>query len=463
MSPGAEARRAAPRKAPPARETGSRYQQLRRGRAASGLTRAEVELHQRTRLYEAMVEITVSRGYAAMNIKAVCALAGVSRRTFYDLFGSDPPGPKEACFLNAYDFIVDRTTARVSLAYRAERDPEHGLRRAFEQFACEAVNEPHHARLALVEIPAAGPLGLARMQRTRLTVERMIGASFGESPHGIALPPLLAKGIVCGVERITRQRLLAGRIEELPSLADELLGWALAHRTPACAGLSAPSRLHREEPASRLPSARAGNDRARVLRCAARIAAAKGYAHLHPAQIACAAGISEARFHTLFESTEQCFLEALDRLGLEALVCVGRAARSSGDPLVGLHRGMVALMRHIATNPVLVRVAFVEIFAVGAPGIQRREHLLGQFARLLAGIMPPPPPPSDLTAEASIGAIWGIVHHHVIRGGAPLLHGLAGYATFIALAPVIGGDAAVEVILAGESRAPTSTARPPRR
>jgi hypothetical protein len=56
----------------------------------------------------------------------------------------------------------------------------------------------------------------------------------------------------------------------------------------------------------------------------------------------------------------------------------------------------------------------------------------------------------SLVGEASVGAIWGIVHHRVTRGSTQLLPGLADYATYIVLAPVIGGEAAAKVILAGE-------------
>ncbi len=40
--------------------------------------------------------------------------------------------------------------------------------------------------------------------------EQILSASFGEAPDVVTPPPLIAEGIVCGVERITRQRLLAG-------------------------------------------------------------------------------------------------------------------------------------------------------------------------------------------------------------------------------------------------------------
>ncbi|HEY5046019.1 MAG TPA: TetR/AcrR family transcriptional regulator [Solirubrobacteraceae bacterium] len=428
----------------------ARYQKLRPGlRGANGLSRDQVERHQRTRLYEAMVEIAASGSYQTTTIKAVCALAGVSRQTFYDLFGAD----KEECFLGAYDYVVDRAMKRIALAYRREQDPERRLCRAFAQFGREVANEPEAARVALVEALGGGPTAVARMRRTRLISEQLIGASFSEAPDGVALPPLILRGIVCGVERITRRRLLAGDVKELPALADELLAWALSYRSPAAAtpAVAAPTRDDRGSELWRA-RARVENDRARILGCAAQIAATRGYAQLTPAQIVGAAEVTEARFDELFQSTEQCFLDALDRLGLEALVCAARASQSSEDRLVGVHRGIVALMRHIATHPVLVRVAFVEIFAVGAAGIQRRERLLGQFADQLVRSLPRSRAPSGLMAEASVGAIWGIVHDHVTRGAMQLLPGLAGHATYLALAPTIGAEAAVQAILAGQSR-----------
>lgn len=553
-----------------ANKGGHRYQKLRRGvRGAGGLTRAEVVAHQRARLCEATIEMTAAVGYEAMTIKAVCALAGVSRRTFYDLFGaagpvssvatsasnaivgpgldiagSAPngavagpslniagpipraavPSPKEACFLSAYDFAVGRAASRINQAYRGERDPELRLCRAFERFARVLLDEPQTARVALVEVLGAGPAALARMRRTRAAFERMIGASLAEGPDGVALPAPLLEGIVCGIERITRRLLLAGGgglaganrlaggggqtgasepIEAaelaganeltgangliggggLAALSDELLAWVLSYRAPAAVTLAAAARslvrppAPAPTPARWQPRTRVENDRARILCCAARIAAARGYAQLSPARIAREAEVSEQRFAELFESTEQCFLDALDRLGLEALVCVARAARGSDDPVVGVHRGIVALMRHIADDPVLVRVAFVEVFALGPRGVRRRERLLGQFTDLLArslasrgatrsrsGMRPgasgalldksgdagPRSGESrarpDLALEASVGAIWGIVHQQVTRGAAKRLPELAGYAGYLALAPAIGGEAAVEVI-----------------
>ncbi len=296
------------------------------------------------------------------------------------------------------------------------------------------------------------------MQRTRLVFERMVSASFIEAPDGVTPPPLIAKGIVCGVERITRQRLLAGDVAELPALADELVAWVLTYCSPAATGLGTglPAALpaRRNGRGSHGPQARGESDLVRILRCAAEIAAAKGYAQLSPARIACEAEVTEARFDELFESTEQCFLDALDRLVLEALVCAVRASQGSDEPLAGVHGAIVALMRHIATSPVLVQLAFVEIFALGPGGIERQERLLGQFTGQLMRRLPHSCAPSRLAAEASVGAVWGIIHHHVTRGATHLLPGLADYASYIALTPVIGGEAAVQVILAARESPP---------
>jgi AcrR family transcriptional regulator len=414
-----------------------------------GLDREGVASAQRLRLIGAMVEVAGSReGYASANIRLLSALAGVSRQTFYDRFDTT-----EACFLATYEHVVGRAVARVGAAYRSEEDWQTGLRVAFNAYTSEVVSEPKAARLALVEVLGAGPVAVARMRRTRVIFEQLIGASFNEAPDGAALPPLILRGIVCGVERITRRRLLAGEVEELSALADELRAWALSYRSPAAATLAIASPAgHDEIPALWRTQTRVENDRARILCCAAQIAASRGYAQLTSARIAAAAEVTEARFDELFESTEQCFLDALDRLGLEALVCAARAAQGSEDRLVGVHHGMAALMQHIATHPVLVHVAFVEIFAVGPAGIQRRERLLGQFADQLVRSMPRSRAPSGLVAEASVGAVWGIVHDHVTRGATQLLPGLAGHATYLALAPAISAAAAVQIVLAGQSR-----------
>jgi AcrR family transcriptional regulator len=409
--------------------------------------------HQRARLYAAMIDTLPERGYEATNVTELCKLAHVSTKSAYELFGNKP-----GYFLATYDHVVDCAVDRIGAAYAHDGDWRERLRRAFVEFADLVVEEPNAARLVLIESlgVGAGPAAaeptertravVKRMERTRGVFERMVGASFGEAPDGVPLPQLVTKGIVCGIERVTRQRLLAGGIEELPGLADELLDWALSYSSAELARLV--------EPAPTPPRARAqvrvraSNERARVLRATASLAASNGYTSLTPVQIVeRAKDVSLTSFDAMYPGVEQCFLAALERLVLEALVCAAGAARDAPDRLSGVHRGIAALMDRVADDPVLRRVAFVEVFAVGAAGIDRREQLLRSFSALLTETLPAGSPASELVVEAIVGAIWGLVHHHVVRGTAHRLPDLTREVTYLALAPLVGAREAVRSIL----------------
>jgi AcrR family transcriptional regulator/2-hydroxychromene-2-carboxylate isomerase len=443
--------------------TGSRYQQLRCGvRGPNGLSDDQVKEHQRTRLYEAMVEIAAARGYQATTIKAMCGLAGVARQTFYDLFGGD----KEACFLGAYDYVVARAAERISLAYRGEDDPERRLCRAFEQFAWEAASEPQAARFALLEPFAAGQAAFARMDRGREMFEDLIAASISSPSRGVTLSPTIAKGIVGGVERVSRVYLLVGKIGELSATADELSAWVSCYRPWS---RSTPAQT--SEAATR-PQAglRGKDDGLRILRAAAAIAARDGYSGLSAARIARLAGVSEETFASLYngaDAVEACFLAAFDLLGVEALVCAARASRDAGGWPDGVRSGIAALLDHVAGHPFLGPVAFIEIFSVGPSAIERRSRMLQKFADVFTRWIPDSQRPSELVAEAIVGAIWAVVHDYIVRGHVDLLHELADDATYLALAPVIGHEFAIQLILGDRGsarpagRAPSPPSAPP--
>lgn len=422
-----------------------------------GLSKDQVAADQRRRLYEAMVEIAATHGYPATTIKAVCALAGVSRRTFYDLFSTD----KEACFLGAYDYVVARAVDRINLAYRGEEDSERRLCRAFEQFALEAVSEPQAARFALVETLGAGRAAFARMDDGRQMFEEMIAASISDPSDGATLSPTIAKGIVGGVERVARVYLLAGKIDELSAKADELSAWVSSYRPWCC---SPPDETPRAA-ARPQPGLRGKDEGLRILRAAAAIAASDGYSGLSAARITRLAGVSEETFASLYNGAtaiEDCFLAAFDLLGAEALVCAARASRAAGGWPDGVRSGITALMDHVAGHPFVGPVAFIGIFSVGPSAIERRSRLLQRFADVFIKRIPDSQRPSELVAEAIVGGIWALIRDCVVRGQVHRLHELADDATYLALAPVVGHEAAVQLILGdGKSVRPGHDLRGP--
>src|ERR687890_2263309 len=74
-------------------------ERLPRGRHS--LPREAVTESQRGRIYQAMIEVVSERGYPETRVVDVIGVAGVSRKTFYELFES-----KEDCFLAAYDVLL---------------------------------------------------------------------------------------------------------------------------------------------------------------------------------------------------------------------------------------------------------------------------------------------------------------------------------------------------------------------
>src|SRR5262245_40878661 len=89
---------------------GRRPDQLPGGR--HGLDREYVASSQRQRLLDAMLEEVGQRGYHATRVADVIRGAGVSNKTFYELFSD-----KEDCFIAAYDYAVGHLVSETAGAY----------------------------------------------------------------------------------------------------------------------------------------------------------------------------------------------------------------------------------------------------------------------------------------------------------------------------------------------------------
>jgi AcrR family transcriptional regulator len=414
----------------------------------NGPSREEVKANQRSRLHGATIEAMAKHGYTATSVAELCRLAGVSKRTFYEQFHN-----KEACFLSTYDRVMGCAIERIAAERRAKPGWEAGLRSVLRGLAHAVLDAPKAAHLALLEVLSAGPATLSRRDSTRQNIERLLLASFDEDAHGVALPPAVATGIVCGVERTVRGCLRDGRLGEIARLTDELTEWALTYGSPAVAALPAVASLaaDRTTPAAPRPRARQGSGNMRIVRAAAEVAAEEGYGRLTAAKIARRAGISEAMFWDAYRSTEECFLDALDRVCLEALLASVRAARTAGDPLVGMHRGLTALLECIALDPVLRGVAFVEVFAAGPAAVECSERFIDRLLDLLTECLPSSRETPAVALEASSGALWGLVSDAALRESIDL-RALANHASYLALAPLVGPEAALRAIASdGES------------
>ncbi|HET7485475.1 MAG TPA: TetR/AcrR family transcriptional regulator [Solirubrobacterales bacterium] len=426
-------------------ETGPLFGKLSPG---PGMSPQQVASHQRARIHSAMIVLVAERGYSAATVRELAQLAGVSTRAFYEHFGG-----KEECFLHTYELAARRTAMRIIESVRGERDWLERLRLGFEEFAAEIEREPQAARVALVEVLAGGISALRKMRSVEGIFEAMIGESFARSSGGAKMPALVLQGIVSGTARVVRDRLLDGQEEELPSLAGDLMEWALSYRWESIGILDRlDSRPAARSIAAEYATADPGkgaepmDDRALILSAISKLTVADGYEALTVPRIRAAAGVSRRAFDALYDGVDDCLLAALELRTGEALAKVVPAHTAGKTWSGGVYRAVAALCAHIAQDASFAKLAFIDAFAPGPVAIRRRTQLVSTAAELLRESAPPDQRPNSLTAEASVGAVWGVLHHQVVHGQAHRLPSIAASLSFLATAPAVGAPTAARAI-----------------
>lgn len=415
--------------------------------------RRAVAAHQRVRLHAAMIEACARHGYVKTTARELTALAGVSTKSLYAHFGS-----KEACFFATYDFVVQQAMGRIAGAYREgaagdEHDWDEGLCRAFEAFTAELVDHPAASRLALVEILATLPEAMGRIERTEAQFATMISTSLAHVGDDLAIPPGLLRPLIGGLWFVARTCLLEGNPQAIGSAADELSEWLLAYRTAAGSRLPAGGSAARRSAGGERADDTPTSTRGRLLRATADVVARGGYSALVPAHVVDLAGVTEGDFLSQFDDTGDCFLSMLEWLSARALAEARRECEPATTWAGGVCRAVETLFLRLASDEALARAAFLDVFAVVPGGAARHATIMRGFAESLIRRAPAAARPTQLVAEAIVGAVWSICQRHVVRGRAELLPSAAPRATFVILAPILGADAALAVILGGRGEA----------
>jgi AcrR family transcriptional regulator len=420
-----------------------------------GRSPGEVASHQRARLQSALIELVTKSGYDSVTVRDLVRRAGVSKRDYYKHFDD-----KESCFLSTYDLIARQSVRGILAATLSESDWRERLQVGFATLGSQVEEHPESARLVLVDAFDAGTGALERTENTTGLFEALIEKSLTGAARGTHLPPLVVKGIVTGVSRIARSRLLDGRKGGLGSDASELLDWTLTLCDEAATGLLA---LNGEMP----PSSSLGgeealpreDERALILAAAAKSIAGEACQELTVAGIRAVAGVSKQGFQKHFEGASECFLAAIDALGTRTLAEATPDSPGSGGWAATVHRTIAALCSQLARDPLLAKLAFLEVFAPSSMPARWRGDLVAKLALLLRREAKPGQRPSELASEASVGAIWGVIHHFVATDRTKCLPRVATTLSYLALAPAVGGLAAYESI-AAEVAAPAGS-RPP--
>jgi AcrR family transcriptional regulator len=405
-----------------------------------GMGRDAVARHQRARLFGAMIEAVHRQGYKTTTVAHVIALAGVSRRAFYEQFAN-----KEDCFLGTYDIAVARAKRRMMDGWMMERGWANRLHRACQAFVEDACRNVKSTRLVLIEGLGLGVKSRERLMRSAVAFERVLADGFRAAPDGVQLPPLGPKAIVGGGRYMMFDRLRTDRAAELPMLTDELLDWISAYRSPAARiGVSRTPPPHRPaEPARFLES---DEKRARVLGAVVHLTLDEGYRELTDPQIAQFAGMSTESFHKYFPSKRECFLAALEEFVDETIEVISAAAARANNWPEAAYLGVKAGIEHFVVHPGLTRMAFEDIFEVGPAVTDSIGSSLGKLSRLLRESAPEPRRAPLLAHEAVAGAMWAIIGNYAVRKRVRYLPSLTDHLAFVVLAPYVGPKAAGQTI-----------------
>ena len=452
-------------------------------RGPHALTREQVRASQRGRLIVAMGDLVGQDGYAATTVADILALAGVSRKAFYQHFAN-----KQECFLAAYDAIAAEGRREISRAYDAAADPAEGAQLAIAKLFERAIENPGNVRLALVEAGVVGQAGIERRERLMSEYEGLLRDMLGLPPGPGTVPNPVLRGIVGGLNGVLHAHVHSGKLEQLRELVPDMVGWAMSYNPapasmmrlltqpvnehvlpPGLVGGRAPGTLVTSAaamtPGSRrgLARGRQGNvsrslvvhsQRERVLDAVANLVAQDGYAALTVEGIAERAAISLQAFYEHFAGKEDAFLVAYELGHAKGLAIVERAFASQADWRLGVREGISALFDFLASEPAFAHLALVEALTATRRTAERATDGIAAYAEML---LPGAETASELalspavTMEAIAGGLVELCLTYVLQGHTESLSELLPRATYFTLAPFIGPEQAGEVATASST------------
>ena len=193
------------------------------------------------------------------------------------------------------------------------------------------------------------------------------------------------------------------------------------------------------------PSFVASNQRERIMAAVAGSVSARGYAGMTVEDVISLAGVSRRTFYDHFKSKEDAFLVAYDGVCVQLYELVLGAYTRAPNDFERLRDSIDTFLRFLATEPAFADMCIVEVLAAGPKAIERRDHLMRDFAAMFDAAgrglseddIPPP-----LTAEAIVGGIYEVVYKRVLRGTTASLPELVPELLYFGVVPYMGRDAA---------------------
>ncbi len=416
---------------------------LRERRLPAGTGREAQKRDQRQRLFAAMVVCCARKGYDSTSVADLLEESGLARGTFYANFED-----KRACFVAAEEEVVRLTIAVLQRGLGGAGDPEAQVRGAFEAFVELVTDQPAAARMCLVESFAAGDPGVVPIRRAIGRFVELGHESLRRVPGREGTPLELTQAIVAGFYQVIYERIHSHREAELPGLVGELWEWAMSYMPPP-GPLRGPIRRQGREGIGTMPPFAAFSPEQRIIRAFAAVTAERGYPATTVADVCAAGSVSLATFYQHFSDKADLLEAALDSSGAQMLAAAMPSARRAPDWQTATRAAIEASCGFLSAEPDFAKLRIVDVYSAGPEAIALRDkagtELLGA---LVAPVLAERPELPGIAAEATLGAILGVLYERISAGEATRLHEAAPLLTYLVLSPLLGGKEAYEAATA---------------
>jgi AcrR family transcriptional regulator len=411
-----------------------------------------------------MIELSAQRGYPNVSVADVSAHAGVSTKTFYELFRD-----KEDCLLVSYRSAAARLLTHTE-PLAQDGDWEEA---AFEVLTAllEALgDEPDAGRLLLVEALAGSERVREERDRVLVLLEARAGRFLEASTGGKALD-LPASAVLGAVRSIVSRHLRTSSADRLPDLVGDLLAWLQSYAIPArrqpwstgphsllpldvVVPLDATHVAPAPPPLPRgrhrlAPDVIARSQRTRIIRGTAEVMMLKGYAETTVSEIVAAAGISREVFYAHFENKQNAYLAAQQYGTHYVLETCTRAYFAAASWPERVWAALSALIDMLVANPALAHLRLVECYAAGGAAIENTEELKRSVTIFLEEGFSGLPPGSlvpRVAGEAIAGVIFEAFYSDLARGDFDHPRRRLPELTYVAIAPFVGPASAIKAV-----------------
>ena len=176
---------------------------------------------QRNRILQAMIEVVSERGYPETRVVDVIGVAGVSRKTFYELFAS-----KEDCFLAAYDVLLGNLLGDTARGFESKPGAPWAERVAAGLGErCSSTSPSTPTRPASRSSRCSPPGRRRSPAATRRCASSPASSTPGRAETSVELPGITSLSLAGGINELLYSEILHGAASRLPSRLPDLMFW----------------------------------------------------------------------------------------------------------------------------------------------------------------------------------------------------------------------------------------------